>query len=239
MKNQRKKLKSSDRFNIFKRDGFTCQYCGQQAPDVVLEIDHIIPVAKGGNCEITNLITSCKDCNRGKSDKTLDDDTVVKKQLHQLKLQQERIEQIKMIAQWAKYQQQEPEIDEIDKAIQDLTGSSLSDSGRIWIKKHVKKYGFKSVITCIYEAYNVHGDNFIEEFDKFIRIKHYSEDDAHWAYSVGILKNKLNYYDSAKSMILLNEAKKNGLSKEQYRDIVLKVRNWTDYRRQLEEFNSI
>lgn len=60
---KRKKLL---RFEIFKRDGFTCQYCGGHPPDKTLEVDHIIPVSKGGTDEMHNLITSCFDCNRGK-----------------------------------------------------------------------------------------------------------------------------------------------------------------------------
>ena len=55
------------RFEIFKRDGFSCQYCGNTPPQVTLEIDHIKPVSKGGTNDINNLITSCFDCNRGKS----------------------------------------------------------------------------------------------------------------------------------------------------------------------------
>ena len=54
------------RFTIFKRDCFTCQYCGNTPPRVVLEIDHIIPVVEGGNNKPANLITACFDCNRGK-----------------------------------------------------------------------------------------------------------------------------------------------------------------------------
>lgn len=61
------------RFEIFKRDGFTCQYCGQRPPEVVLEVDHIHPSSKGGSDDEINLITSCFDCNRGKSDKKLGD----------------------------------------------------------------------------------------------------------------------------------------------------------------------
>ncbi len=59
------------RFEVFKRDLFTCQYCGATPPDVVLECDHIEPVAEGGSDEETNLITACFDCNRGKSDVSL------------------------------------------------------------------------------------------------------------------------------------------------------------------------
>jgi hypothetical protein len=55
------------RFEVFKRDAFTCQYCGNNPPTVVLEIDHVLPVSKGGSDEIHNLVTSCFDCNRGKS----------------------------------------------------------------------------------------------------------------------------------------------------------------------------
>lgn len=56
------------RFECFKRDGFQCQYCGRTPPQVVLEADHIIPVAGGGLDALGNLATACFDCNRGKSD---------------------------------------------------------------------------------------------------------------------------------------------------------------------------
>lgn len=43
-----------------------CTYCGASGNDVELEIDHIIPVAKGGSNHISNLTTSCMACNRKK-----------------------------------------------------------------------------------------------------------------------------------------------------------------------------
>ena len=64
----RKALSKKTRFEVFKRDGFCCQYCGSHPPKVVLEVDHICPVSKGGDNSEGNLITSCFDCNRGKSD---------------------------------------------------------------------------------------------------------------------------------------------------------------------------
>ncbi len=63
----RKPLSKKIRFDVFKRDSFCCQYCGNTPPVVVLEIDHIIPVCKNGTNNIDNLLTSCFDCNRGKS----------------------------------------------------------------------------------------------------------------------------------------------------------------------------
>lgn len=56
------------RFEIFKRDGFKCSYCGKAPPAVTLELDHIEPKAKGGKDDINNYLTACFDCNRGKRD---------------------------------------------------------------------------------------------------------------------------------------------------------------------------
>lgn len=63
---KRKHLSNKTRFEVFKRDGFTCQYCGAKPPQAVLHADHVTPVALGGlDCE-DNLITSCSACNLGK-----------------------------------------------------------------------------------------------------------------------------------------------------------------------------
>ncbi len=58
------------RYNVLRRDKFRCQICGATAKDgAELEIDHIIPVSKGGKTVMGNLQTLCKRCNRGKSNK--------------------------------------------------------------------------------------------------------------------------------------------------------------------------
>ncbi len=53
------------RNNIFKRDNFTCQYCGSKEH---LTLDHVIPRSKGGGTNWKNLITACKTCNAKKGD---------------------------------------------------------------------------------------------------------------------------------------------------------------------------
>lgn len=55
------------RYEVLRRDGHTCRYCGSAAPDVPLTVDHVIPVALGGSDDPGNLVTACKDCNAGKS----------------------------------------------------------------------------------------------------------------------------------------------------------------------------
>ena len=57
---------------IKKRDNYTCCHCGNSTykePNLLLEIDHIIPVSKGGRTEEANLQTLCWKCNRSKSNK--------------------------------------------------------------------------------------------------------------------------------------------------------------------------
>lgn len=56
------------RFEVLRRDKFVCQYCGACGPDVELEVDHVIPVSRGGTDEMSNLKTTCFNCNRGKGD---------------------------------------------------------------------------------------------------------------------------------------------------------------------------
>ncbi len=51
------------RENVFKRDGFKCQYCGTEKE---LTLDHLIPKAKGGKTSWNNLVTACKSCNSKK-----------------------------------------------------------------------------------------------------------------------------------------------------------------------------
>jgi len=63
--------KNARRFDILMRDNFTCQYCGKGAPEVILEVDHIVPASKGGTARDDNLVTACFACNRGKRDKPL------------------------------------------------------------------------------------------------------------------------------------------------------------------------
>lgn len=58
------------RANIFARDNYTCQYCGEKFDTGDLTFDHIIPVARGGKKSWNNIVTSCWRCNNKKSGRT-------------------------------------------------------------------------------------------------------------------------------------------------------------------------
>ncbi|HEV7282021.1 MAG TPA: HNH endonuclease [Pirellulaceae bacterium] len=56
--------------NIFKRDRFTCQYCGIQPGKDELTIDHIVPRSRGGVTSWENCVLACGPCNRRKGDRS-------------------------------------------------------------------------------------------------------------------------------------------------------------------------
>ena len=63
----RKPLSKKRRFEVLKRFGFRCNYCGARAADgVELHVDHVHPVSKGGDNSGDNLVAACRDCNLGK-----------------------------------------------------------------------------------------------------------------------------------------------------------------------------
>lgn len=144
---KRKPITKAVRFEVFKRDKFTCQYCGESAPNVILEIDHIVPVSKGGTNDIMNLVTSCRDCNRGKTNKALSDSSAVMVQKNQLDTIQERREQLEMMVQWRQALEEEVEIetDAIQCYFETNTKWRFNDDYRSTIRKLIKRFGFNEV----------------------------------------------------------------------------------------------
>jgi 5-methylcytosine-specific restriction endonuclease McrA len=65
-----KRAVTFSRRNIFKRDRFVCQYCGNQPGSEELTIDHVIPRAQGGESRWDNCVLACVGCNKRKADRT-------------------------------------------------------------------------------------------------------------------------------------------------------------------------
>ena len=62
---------SFTRKNLYRRDNYTCQYCGQRKPLSRMTIDHVVPRAKGGESGWDNCVLACVNCNTQKADKLL------------------------------------------------------------------------------------------------------------------------------------------------------------------------
>lgn len=208
MTTKRKAISKKTRFEVFKRDGFKCQYCGACAPDVLLEVDHIQPVSKDGEHDIMNFVTACKPCNLGKSDRTLSDDTAIKKQQSQLAELQERREQLEMMLQWRSGLKDidAEQIDTICTAWSNAApGWSLNDIGKKEAKALLKKHGLQRVLDAIDTA----GDQYIKVEEgkatqESVRIgwkkvggicalASLPEDERKLYYVKGILNKRLNY----------------------------------------------
>ncbi|MCH2169874.1 HNH endonuclease [Myxococcota bacterium] len=58
------------RHNVFERDRYTCQYCGNEAPRAQLNLDHVVPRSLGGRTCWENVVCSCIECNRRKGGRT-------------------------------------------------------------------------------------------------------------------------------------------------------------------------
>ena len=144
------------RFEVFARDIFTCQYCGRRTPDVILEVDHIHPVSRGGDDDPINLITSCFDCNRGKRAKIISD--VAPRpdaDLALLKIQQELVEVKRFLA--AK-KMRDKAVKELCDSVRDTWADKLTEvvpTDRIlipWIVRYGPEEIEKSII-CAIPAY--------------------------------------------------------------------------------------
>lgn len=169
----RRPLGKKRRFDVFKRDGFVCQYCGAHPPAVILEVDHIVSVAEGGGNDMDNLVTSCFDCNRGKRDISLG---VVPKSLAEKAAEvKEREEQIAGYTAIFDARRERIEADawRVAEALQPGASSGYSASKLNSIKKFVETLG-------------VH--NALDAADMAVRRKPYSDPQA-FKYFCGICWN--------------------------------------------------
>ncbi|MDE7425367.1 MAG: HNH endonuclease [Lachnospiraceae bacterium] len=152
----RKPISNKLRFEVFKRDNFTCQYCGRMAPDVILQVDHINPVSKGGTNDILNLVTSCFECNNGKGARKLNENQELKKQQERLKELNEKRAQLEMLIEWKK-ELEKLELDQVKRIEELFTNVEdiyFTNSGIQKIKSLIKKYGFNEVYESAVIALN-------------------------------------------------------------------------------------
>ncbi len=234
------------RFEVFKRDSFRCQYCGGAAPEVLLVVDHVHPVAEGGKNDILNLITACQPCNSGKGKRTLSDQSVLEKQLDQLTELNERREQLEMMIKW------KAGLSDIkDLAVERVAehwsklvnGFSLNENGKRSLKKLTTQFEVDEIMDAMRTATDqylqVKDDKYTQEsveeawakvsgicrIRRTEKAKPYIRD---LLYIRGILRNRV-YVNENAIMGMLEDAHLSGVSIDYLKDLAKSCRNWTEF----------
>jgi len=252
----RKKLSRKTRFEVFKRDSFTCQYCGRKAPDIILEVDHIKPVSEGGTNDILNLVTSCKECNSGKSNRLLSDNTVIEKKRNQLEDLQARQEQKEMLFEWQNSlrEQDEQTVQEISKFWSTLVpNSSLSENGIQYVRKLINKFSLEEILVAmrisVIQYLDYEEDNgepthesielAIDKIGGICVTRRREKERPHWKellYIRGILRNRFSYVDEVCALELLERAVNLGATIESLRKFAKTAKRWSLWRYEMENF---
>jgi len=247
----RKGIGKKLRFEVFKRDKFTCTYCGRKAPDVILHVDHIEPVADGGTNDILNLTTSCFDCNAGKGKRRLSDGSVVEKQRAQLEALQERQEQIRMMIDWQRslLDLDSEAIDAAESFWCDLAGwHGVTEDGRQDLRKMIRKFGLEELLAAMrdsthYFKYDDDGEVTSESanhaFNKLsgiCAIKRAEGDNPNRKpifYIRAVVRNRFSYIDLRYAKTLLELAFEVGADQNTLYRIAADSTSWTDWKRQM------
>lgn len=224
---ERKNLSKKTRFEVFKRDMFKCQYCGKSPikdQDVVLEVDHIIPVAEGGNNEMINLVTSCWDCNRGKGARKLDDRQIIVTQHEEIEKLQRENEQFDHLIEYKKELMniENKKLEIIRLTIDDKLSVLNRTIGETYLntkmKKLVRKYGVPKMIEAIEESYNdsigkydritdEEGicNKFLSLIENYFNYKDADPIKQKISYIFGIARNTFSYINQKQFYIMTNE----------------------------------
>ncbi len=253
---KRKPIRKSVRFEVFKRDSFTCQYCGRKAPDVVLEVDHITPVAVGGENEILNLVSSCRDCNAGKSDRLLSDTAAIDKRRDQLEDLEERRQQLQMLHDW-----HVSLIDLDDQAVsmaESLWYESLGEPGCRWtvpardeMRKVIRKNGFSETCEAIREAAEsaLRSSEISDSRDEVTNewfwkigtvaaVRRWDQEEPgvrRLLYIRGICRNRMRYCPQSECLELLRRAFASGVGLDWMESTAKQCTSWNDWESLMED----
>lgn len=242
----RKAISKRIRFEVFKRDGFACQYCGRKAPEVVLHIDHVSPVCKGGPNELLNYVTACIDCNLGKGPREISDESILAKQQAQLEELNEKREQLRMMIKWRDglKELENAKLEEIERAYHAaVPGWKLNDTGRRTVAGWLRDFPMDIILDSIevakgklrvgqdgkLEAHSVH--DYFAYIPRVAKCKLEERKDPGIGelYRLrGYLRKFLSFRDW-QCMKLLREGRDAGLSSDDMKRASSGIHNWYDY----------
>lgn len=242
------------RFEVFKRDSFTCQYCGRKAPDVLLQVDHIQPKSKKGKDTIINLITACRDCNLGKTNNLLSENTVMEKQRKQLEELQQKKEQLEFMFEW-----QKSLLDIEETLVQKLSnywsekvkGYRLTESGLLSLRSLVKQYQLDEILKAI----NIATTNYLvcnnetftqtsveDAFKKVGGICHNTKlaRENPQKFKImqirNILQKKCGYFNNNVFFAIMDNIQQQGFNLDNIEQISKRTRNWRNWKEEVSEY---
>ncbi|MBP0029859.1 MAG: HNH endonuclease [Roseofilum sp. Guam] len=212
------------------------------------------PVSQGGTNDLLNLITSCVDCNLGKSDRTLADTTIIDRQRTQMEELQERREQIEMMMDWQRglleldhylieqvaefwaelvepYKLSEQGLKSLKKLLRQHNADEIMEAMRIATTQYLEYDNGQVTQKSISYAWSKIGG--ICKTKKLEKTKPYIQK---LFYIRGILRKRLNYLNEWLCLKLLEEAYQCGANLDQLQDHACKVRTWTKWRQEIEYF---
>lgn len=252
---KRKAISKKQRFEVLKRDSFTCQYCGAKAPEAILHIDHIKPVYKNGKNDVLNLITSCDECNFGKGKRELSDSNVLEKQLDQLEKLNEKREQIELMVKWREglYKLDEKILEIALKHWKELSLSGWNKLGGTKIKNLIKKYGLQ----CVLDSMDISADQYLKyedenedeitdsswqyAFNKIKGICYYrslNDEDRDKYRTIGRIKkiaeHNFSYYDKVSGAIIVRNFVDSGGNLKELEEITRASTNWSIWKDKVE-----
>lgn len=227
------------RFEVFKRDRFTCQYCGRKAPDVVLHADHVTPRAAGGDDDILNLVTSCRECNLGKSDRLLSDQADIEVRRKAMEDLEDRRSQLEMLRDW------HVSLSALDEQAAQMLWSvwcsmavvsrQVDDREKAYLMQLLKKYSFDEVAGGMRTACakRCSGDIAFASIGKFCRLAKIEKDDpvdCRRRYILGILRNRLDYVNLGTAANDITDAINRGVSVDYIEQCAKGVTSWAQFR---------
>jgi len=244
---QRAGLSAKVRFEVFKRDSFKCQYCGASAPEVVLRVDHIKPVAKGGENDLMNLVTACFGCNAGKSDRELSDASVVEKQRRQLEELNERRVQLEMMLEWRQHLDGMKAMTAgalVGRIERSAPGWTLTETGIAKVNKWLRDYSLSELLDAVeaseqqYLRRDADGgvvpeswNTFFDKIPRIAAIERAAIDEPYLKdlfYVQAVLRNNTNWTWRAKRdcMPLLKAAVAAGIEPHELKTLAKDVSSW-------------
>lgn len=174
--NIRKPIGKRQRFEIFKRDGFVCQYCGAHPPAAILHLDHIKAVADGGTNDDSNLVTACQDCNLGKGARALGDvPQSLRDKAADIAEREEQLRGYHEIIE-ARARRINLDVSRVEEVFERLCECDFTERDRISVKRFIQALGVHSVM---------------EAMEKACMLKH--DPYPSWKYFCGICWNRIKH----------------------------------------------